>query len=51
MSATKNWFMLHRIRAAILVDRSELLTGTVEIDETCCTTVASFKKSLCFDAI
>ena len=28
------WFMLHRIRAAILVDRSELLTGTVEIDET-----------------
>ena len=28
------WFMLHRIRAAILVDRSEPLTGTVEIDET-----------------
>ena len=28
------WFMLHRIRAAIFVDRSEPLTGTVEIDET-----------------
>lgn len=28
------WFMLHRIRAAIIVDRSEPLTGTVEIDET-----------------
>lgn len=28
------WHMLHRIRAAIEVDRSEPLTGTVEIDET-----------------
>ena len=28
------WFMLHRIRAAIIVDRSKPLTGTVEIDET-----------------
>ena len=28
------WHMLHRIRAAIEVDRSELLSGTVEIDET-----------------
>lgn len=28
------WFMLHRIRAAIEVDRTKPLTGTVEIDET-----------------
>lgn len=28
------WHMLHRIRAAIEVDRTEPLTGTVEIDET-----------------
>ena len=28
------WHMLHRIRAAIEVDRSEPITGTVEIDET-----------------
>ncbi len=28
------WHMLHRIRAAIEVDRSDLMTGTVEIDET-----------------
>jgi transposase-like protein len=28
------WFMLHRIREAILVDRTVPLAGTVEIDET-----------------
>lgn len=28
------WHMLHRIRAAIEVDRTEPMTGTVEIDET-----------------
>jgi len=28
------WYMLHRIRAAIEVDRTEPMTGTVEIDET-----------------
>jgi hypothetical protein len=28
------WHMLHRIRAAIEVDRTEPLSGTVEIDET-----------------
>lgn len=28
------WHMLHRIRAAIEIDRSTPLTGTVEIDET-----------------
>lgn len=28
------WFMLHRIRASIEVDRTEPMTGTVEVDET-----------------
>lgn len=28
------WFMLHRIRAAIEVDRTEPLSGVVEVDET-----------------